>query len=70
MKRGLKKFKQKVEKAVTEELEHLHGRDAFWPVRSENPSEKQKHKPISLLMLLKEKRYGPIKGRGVAGGRK
>ena len=41
MKRGLKKFKQKDKKAVTVELEQLHRRDAFWPVITENLSEKR-----------------------------
>ena len=70
MKRGLNKFKQKGEKAVTAELEQIHRRDAFRPVRTENLSEKQKHKSPNLLMFLKEKRDGSIKGRGLADGRK
>ena len=41
IKRGLKKFKQKGEKAVTAELEQLHRRDAFRPVRTENLIEKR-----------------------------
>ena len=40
IKRGLKKFKKKGEKAVTAELEQLHRRDAFRPVRTENLTEK------------------------------
>ena len=36
MKRGLKKFKQKGEKAVTAELEQIHRRETFQPVRTEN----------------------------------
>ena len=34
MKSGLKKFKKKGEKAVTVELEQIHRRDAFQPVRT------------------------------------
>ena len=34
MKHGLKKFKKKGENAVTAELEQLHRRDAFRPVRT------------------------------------
>ena len=40
MKRGLNKFKKKGETAVTAELEQLHRRDAFRPVRTENLTEK------------------------------
>ena len=53
MKYGLKKFKQKDEKAVTAELEHINKRDVFLPVRKYNLSEKQKHNSLALLMLLK-----------------
>ena len=70
MKHGLKKFKEKGEKTVTEELEQLHRRDAFQPVRTENLTEKQKHESLALLMLLKEKRDESMKGRGVADGTK
>ena len=40
MKCGLKKFKQKGKKAVIAELEQLHRRDEFWPVKTDNLSEK------------------------------
>ena len=53
MKRGLKKFRQKGEKLVTAELEQLHRRDAFRPVRTENLTEKQKHELLALLIFLK-----------------
>ena len=53
MKSGLKKFKKKDEKAVTAELEQIHRRDVIMPVRTENLSEKQKHKSLALLMFLK-----------------
>ena len=55
MKRRLKKFKQKFKKAVTAELEQLYRRDAFWPVRTENLSEKHKYESLPLLIFLKEK---------------
>ena len=70
MKHGLKKFKKKGETTVTAELEQLHRRDAFRPVRKENITEKQKHELLALLMFLKEKQYGLIKGCGVADERK
>ena len=40
MKRGLNKFKKKGEITVTAELEQIHRRDAFQPVRTENLTEK------------------------------
>ena len=53
MNRGLKTFKKKGEKAVTAELEQLHRRDVFWPVITENLSEKHKHESLVLIMFLK-----------------
>ena len=70
MKRGLNKFKEKGEHAVTAELEQLHRRDEFRPVRTENLTEKQKHELLALIMFLKEKLDRSIKVRGVADGRK
>ena len=35
-------------------------------MRIENPPEKKMHKLIALLISLKDKREGSIKGRGVA----
>ena len=61
---------KKGEKAVTAELEQLHRRDEFRPVRTERLSEKQMHESLALLMFLKEKRHSSIKRRGVADGRK
>ena len=49
MKRGLRKFKQKGKNTVTAELEQLHRRDAFRPVRTDNITEKQKHESLALL---------------------
>ena len=69
MKRGLKKFKKKGEKAVTAELEQLHRRDAFRPARTDNLTEKQKHESLALIIFLKEKQDESIKGRGLADGR-
>ena len=40
MKRGLNKFKQKGKETVTAELEQIHRRYAFRPVRTENLTEK------------------------------
>ena len=51
-KRGTKKFKKKGENAVTEELEQLHRRDTFRPVRTENLTENQNHESIALIMFL------------------
>ena len=51
MKCGLNKFKQTANKAVTEELEQLHRRDKFLPVRTEKLSKKKKHNSLALIMF-------------------
>ena len=70
MQRGINKFKQKVEKAVTSELEQSHRRDTLRPVRTDDFSEEQKYESLAMLAFLKEKRYVSIKGRAIANGRK
>ena len=70
MKRGIKKLKEKGKKTVTAELEQIYRRHALRPVRTEKLTEKQNHESLILLMFLKEKQDGLIKGRGVADGRK
>ena len=66
MKRRLKKFKQKGKILVTVELEQLQRRHAFRPEITDNLTEKHKHESLALVMFLKEKRDGSIKGSGVA----
>ena len=63
MKRGLKKFKKKGETTVTAELEQLHRRDAFRPVRTKNIIEKQKHESLALLMFQKGETRRVDKGK-------
>ena len=54
IKRGIKKFKEKGENAVTAELKQLDRRHAFQPVRTENLTENQKHESLPLIIFLKE----------------
>ena len=53
MKGGLKKSKQKDEKAATAELEQLHKRDVFWTASTYDLSEKHNHDFLALLIFLK-----------------
>jgi hypothetical protein len=70
LKKGLKKFKEVGEEAVSKELLQLHMRDTFKPQDSEELSTNQKKGALESLMFLKEKRDGTIKGRKCADGRK
>ena len=44
----------------------LHKRNTFKSVRTEDLFKYQKHESLALIMLMKEKRDGTIKGHGVA----
>jgi hypothetical protein len=70
LKKGLKKFKEVGEEAVSKELLQLHMRDTFKPQNAEELSTNQKKGELESLMFLKEKRDGTIKGRTCADGRK
>jgi hypothetical protein len=70
LKKGLKKFKEVGEEAVSKELLQLHMRDTFKPQDAEERSTNQKKGALESLMFLKEKQDGTIKGRTCADGRK
>ena len=51
---------------VTSKMKQLQKRNSFIPVRIEDLYKEQKHQPLALLMLLKEKQDGTIEGHGVS----
>ena len=67
---GIKKFKEKVEKAVSKELLQLHPKSTFIPLTAGDLRDKEKYKALESLIFLKEKRNGGIKGRAWTDGRK
>jgi hypothetical protein len=70
LKKGLKKFKEVGEEAVSKELLQLHTTDTFKRQNAEELSTNQKKGALESLMFLKEKRDGTAKGRTCADGRK
>jgi hypothetical protein len=70
LKKGLKKFKEVGEEAVSKEFLQLHMRDTIKPHNAEELSTNQKKGALESLVLLKEKRDGTVKGRTCADGRK
>jgi hypothetical protein len=68
--RGLRKFQKEGEKAVEKELEQLHMKETFAQVNEGDLTARQKKSALESLMFLKEKKYGSIKGRACADGRK
>jgi hypothetical protein len=70
LKKGLMGFQKVGEEAVSKELKQLHTRDTFTPQDSSELSDTQKRGALELLMFLKERRNGTIKGRACADGRR
>ena len=70
VKAGIKKFGTVGATAVSDELQQFYAKDTFTPVKAKTLSRKQKKRVLRLLMFLKKKRDGKIKGRACVDGRK
>ena len=70
MKRGIKTYGQAGVDAVQVKLKQLHERDVMQPIHAAELSKEQNKANLKYLMFLKNKRWGRIKGRGCANGRK
>ena len=70
LKQGIKQFKQKGEKLFPKELPQLHLNSTFRPLTAGELRNKDKDEELELLILLKEKRDGRIKGQACADSRK
>jgi hypothetical protein len=68
LKKGLKKFNEVGEEALSKELLRLHIRDTLKPQNAEELGTDQKKGALESLVFLKEKRDGTIKGRTCADG--
>ena len=70
MKAGLKRWKEKGESSVSDELSQLHLRDTFEPLNPKGLTKEEFKKVLESHLFLKQKRDDSIKGRLVAGGDK
>jgi len=70
VKAGIKKIGDAGSIAVSDELQQLHTKDTFTPVKARTLSSEQKKRALRSLMFVKKKRDGKIKGRACADGRK
>jgi hypothetical protein len=66
LKPGLRKFGTRGEKAALKEMTQLHIMDTWTPMDAGKLSRGQRMRALSLLLFLKEKRTGDIKGGGRA----
>jgi hypothetical protein len=70
VKKGLKAFGGDGTQALLKELRQLHDRQVVEPKGPDEITQQQRHDALRYLMFLKKKRYGTIKARGCADGRK
>jgi hypothetical protein len=69
LKAGIKKFREKGKAAAMKEMQQLHDREVFAPIKVEDLTESERKKAMESLIFLVEKRDGTIKGRTCADGR-
>ena len=69
-KSSLRAWGDKAYMAVQSEMKQLHFRNNFKHKHWRELTHTQRHAVLESHMFLKEKRYGVIKGRAVAGGNK
>jgi hypothetical protein len=68
LKPGLRKFGNKGEMAAVNELTQLHVMDMWKSMYADKLSREQRMQALLLLLFLKEKRSGDIKGRACVNG--
>jgi hypothetical protein len=68
LKPGLRKFGNKGEMAAVNELTQLHVMDTWKPMYADKLSREQRMQALLLLLFLKEKRSGDMKGRACVNG--
>jgi hypothetical protein len=70
LKRGLKAFGEEGKKAVIKEMQSFKDFDVLGALLASELTRQQREDALPLMMSLKKKRSGIIKGRGLAGGHK
>ena len=70
LKRGLKAFGEEGKKAVVKEMQSFKDFEVLEAILASELTRQQREDALPLMMSLKKKRSGDIKGRGLAGGHK
>ena len=68
LQKGLKIYGEKAERVVVKELLHFVEKDVLRPVSIDKITPKKIRRALRLIMVVKEKGDGTVKGRGVADG--
>ena len=66
LKQGLKRFGSKRMKVTKSEIHKIYDKVVFHPIKGKQITKKKKHEALRVIMFLKQKRCGKIKGRAVA----
>ena len=66
--KGLKKFGEKGKQAAMKEMQQLHDRVCFEPIKLENLTPTEKKRALESLIFLVEKKSGEVKARTCANG--
>ena len=61
---------KKIRDVIHSDIKQIHMRDNFLSLHWKNMSLEKNNQTLEYHLFLKEKRYGTIKGRTVAGGNK
>jgi hypothetical protein len=69
LKKGLEAFSERAEVAVTKEFVQFHSQDVLRPKYAAALSFIEKQEAMRLIMTIREKKSGDIKGRVCADGR-
>ena len=70
LKKVLKRFGNEVIKATESEMQQMHDKVVFHPIKVKQLTRIQKHRALQVIIVLKQKRCGKIKGCAVADGQK
>ena len=66
--KGLKTYGSRAKRGVVNELIQFVEKDVLWPVHVDKTTPEKRKRALRLIMVIKEKRDGKVKGRGVADG--
>ena len=68
LKKGMKKFGERGEKAAYKEMKQLHDRVCFRPINPNTMTPTERRRALESLLFLVEKKSGEVKARTVANG--
>ena len=68
--KGIERHGEKALHALLAEFEQIHKHDTFTPQFANKLTAEQRNQALQIITMIKEKRYGKVKARACADGRK